>query len=352
MIAGELFVNLGIKGADKTVGALTAVRRGMQGIGAASLEAKASILAAFYALEKMISGSTALGASLTNLDAILGRGTAESLQRYQWAAKEAVRGADKGMEGLFKSISNAMAELLNTGKAPPWLASVMGATRGSDGFFGTNKDDLIRYQNRPGDFITDRLQPWRQQEKDHGRANIVKKSFGVDDLIDAAMQKGAFSRSQLNKAPVLKEKEIETLNDLGKAFDNFVTDFMRDMNRLNAFIGKFLFLKNIPAPFVEKKPKTKKKKSVGKPISFNTPAPGFSEKFLRDVAVFSKGAAQYAVTPAMKPANRTPHSVQNVNVKQDLHFQHEGKNAHETGNSVKKAINETYRAMAAQGQGA
>jgi hypothetical protein len=54
---------------------------------------------------------------------------------------------------------------------------------------------------------------------------------------------------------------------------------------------------------------------------------------------------------APKVAAPAGKSQQNINVNQNLHFQHDGKDHKKTGDSTHKAVKDAFRQMSAQGQG-
>ena len=87
MLAGEFFINLGIKGADKTLGELTNTQKGMEGLGASSLEAKAAVVALFYAMKQLVGLSANTGFSLHSFEAFTGIDH-KVLERYQYAARK------------------------------------------------------------------------------------------------------------------------------------------------------------------------------------------------------------------------------------------------------------------------
>ena len=54
LTVAEMFVNLGIKGSEKTVDAVNSVDKGISNIRSTSLEAKAAIVAMFYAIGRVV----------------------------------------------------------------------------------------------------------------------------------------------------------------------------------------------------------------------------------------------------------------------------------------------------------
>src|SRR5882672_10104653 len=106
---GDLYVNLGIKGSDKTVGQIEDTKKGMGELKSMSLEAKAAILAVAYGFEQMMSQSSRFGTHLSNLSTYLGL-PPKILQQYIWAGKQTGI-AKEQIEGTFKSLESIMANL-------------------------------------------------------------------------------------------------------------------------------------------------------------------------------------------------------------------------------------------------
>src|SRR5271165_1706586 len=87
MKAGELFVNLGIKGSDKAVESLKSVRENLKSITSTSLETKAGILGVMYALQQFTAQSNNVGMGLKqfeNLTELSG----DTLQRWQYIMRQ------------------------------------------------------------------------------------------------------------------------------------------------------------------------------------------------------------------------------------------------------------------------
>src|SRR5581483_1123829 len=98
---GDLFVELGIRGSEKTISAFTNVKQEMGGLASMSLEVKAAIVGALYALEQLVAHSNALGTNLATTSTVLGV-SAKTLQQYGYAALQVGSNLEE-VEGSFKS---------------------------------------------------------------------------------------------------------------------------------------------------------------------------------------------------------------------------------------------------------
>jgi hypothetical protein len=225
MQIAELFVTLGIKGAEKTVGALGEVKKGLGGIASMSLEAKAGILAAMYGLERMMSVSGAAGTGFTNFSALTGF-SAQALQKWQYAARQAGE-SNEEFTGSLKSVQNAMTNMLLGKGAPEGLGIVTKAV----GFDPKRARDSF--------YVMEQLQKAAQAlPKDVG--NNVLKSFGLSEGTIAAMRRNAFNPAAFAKAPAYSDKEIQSLDKSNIAWSNLGTQIQMAFGHFNAKHGQQL----------------------------------------------------------------------------------------------------------------
>lgn len=228
MIIADLFVNLGIKGAEKTVGALTGIEKSLKGLGSMSLEAKAAILGAMYALERLFSRSGQAGTDLTNFSALLG-GSTKTLQQYQYAARQ-VGVSNQETENTFKSLQSTMTKLRMGEGAPKGYAQVAMLTG------GITPQDVDRFMQNP-ELLLQKLQQYAQKEKRIGIRNEALKSFGLSDNMVAALSRNAFNPTTLQKAPTYSEKEISALDKANIAWSNLGTKIEMAIGHFNALHG-------------------------------------------------------------------------------------------------------------------
>lgn len=224
MNIAELFVNLGIKGADKTVGTLGSIKKGMGELGSTSIETKAAILGAMYGLERMMAISGAAGTNLTNFTALTGK-SAQDLQKWQFAARQAGVGADE-MAGSVKSVQNSMANMLLGKGAPEGIALLSKAVGGLD---PTKYRDTF--------YMLTQLQKGMQLMAPE-MGNMVGKSFGLSEGTIAAMRRNMFTPEMLAKAPTYSDKEIGSLDKSNIAWSNLNNKIQMAFGHFNAKHGQ------------------------------------------------------------------------------------------------------------------
>lgn len=383
LTAGEFFINLGIKGADKTIGALSNVKKGFGEITSTSLEAKAAILAAAYAFERLMAASGAVGTSLTNFGALTGV-SMKTLQQYQYAARQ-VGISNESMAGSFKSVQKTMNDMLRGKGAPEGMAMLKGKVG-----FDFNKAEDPKY-------VLDKLQQYAQAEKNVGLRNMTMRSFGLGDDVIAGMARNAFRPEVMGKAPTYGDKEIGQLdraniawsnlgNTIEMAFGHFnakhgmelVNDISKVTTQVIKLIEAFTTLAEklkvfqvlgkvfegwasifgLASQGVDKvtgaASSPKKREQLGADfMDFFKEMPSVFKAMGEDI--FGPSPAKPSVSPGMiapeVPKSSGGSTQQNVNVNQTLNFQHDGKDHKKTGDSTKKAIHDAYRQIPAQTQG-
>lgn len=227
MNIGELFVNLGITGADKTTKEIAGVQKGMSGLYDTSLEAKVAVVGAMYALERLFATSGAAGTNLTNFNATLGV-SAQTLQKYQGAARE-VGVSNQAVEASFRSLQSAATKTLLGKGAPEGLARVASITG------GITTRDLEEYQKAPELFLQ-KLQQYAQKEGNAGLRNEILKSFVGEDMA-AALTRDAFNAKSLARAPTYSDHEIAALDQANIAWSKLGTHIQIAVGQFNARHG-------------------------------------------------------------------------------------------------------------------
>lgn len=411
MKIAELFVDLGVQGSDKTVGALTGMKKNMGGVASASLEAKVAILGAMYALERMFSQSGQAGTNLTNFTAILGV-SAKTLQQYQFAARQAGV-ANSEVEGTFKSLQGVMTKTLMGEGAPKGLARVAMLTG------GVTVEDIKKFAEQP-QLLIQKLQEYSQKETNAGLRNEVLKSFGVGDGMIAAFQRNAFTPEMLAKAPTYSDSEIKSLDKANIAWGNLGNKIEMAFGRFNAKHGGQLVedigritdkVIGLTEAFMKLAEKLKIFEVIGKVFEGwgtifdgitqaadtfeNKKEGGFFEKLFKvetsapkdqngtvgDISAtikkheqvksaierlnieraragdaplpipgFAPGNSSLApAVPALPPAASA--APNNIEVNQTLNFNHDGKDAKRTGDNLKQSVRDAFKQLPSQSQG-
>lgn len=223
MNAGELFVNLGIKGSEKTVGALSGVTKGLGEAKSMSIEAKAAILGAVYAFERMMANSSKAGTDLTNFAALTGL-AAKDLQQWQWAAMQAGDSTEDFTSSL-KGVQQSVNNMLLNKSAPEYIGLIaknvknFDPTKLRDTFYLMTKLQEAA-QNMPADLGTTML-----------------RSFGLGDPTIAAMRRNAFTPDQFAKAPIYGDKEVASLDKANIAWTNLGNKVEMAFGHFNAKHG-------------------------------------------------------------------------------------------------------------------
>lgn len=225
---GELFVSLGVKGSEKTVGAITTVKDGLKGIASTSLETKAAIVASIYAIERLFQASSQRGTALENFNALTGVAT-KTVQQYQWAAQQVGVSNDE-VSNSFLSLQKNMTKTLLGKGAPEGLG--MFARKGGN----VTAEDIARYQEHPEELLQ-KLQQYAQTEKNKGLRNEVLSSFGLGNNMISALDRNAFRPEVLNKAPTYNDAQIASLDKANAGWKNLGTTVEMIFGKLNAKHG-------------------------------------------------------------------------------------------------------------------
>lgn len=210
MQIAELFVSLGVKNSDKTIGALTQVKTGLSSVASTSLEAKAAIIGAMYALEQLMSQSAARGTELSNFNALTGI-SIKQLQQWQYAARQAGE-SNEQFAGTVKGIQEKMADMkLNAGQPDklPLLASAVG--------FDVKK----AFDEKTGAFyVLKKAQELVDTNVPVDVQNKILKSFNIDEGTIAGLRKHVFTQQNFNKAPIYGDKEVDQLAKVNVLWSN------------------------------------------------------------------------------------------------------------------------------------
>lgn len=229
--AGELFINLGIKGADKTIGAISSTKKGMGELASTSIEAKAAILGALYGLERLMAHSGQLGTSLVNASTTLDM-QKKTLQQYQYAARQA-GASNEEMIGSFKSLQTAMAQVdLNKGM-PEYLKLIttrLAAVGESVNI--ADKDNIPKMMQYFSHYA--QLKGVSAREK-----QLALGQFFSPEII-AGMMRGNFNPAELVKAPTLSDATLEQNNKINIAWSNLHNKIEQATAKFNARHGKQL----------------------------------------------------------------------------------------------------------------
>lgn len=237
--AGEFFVELGIKGAEGTLGALGKTNSAFADLKTMSIEAKAAILAALYGIEKLVSSSGELGTTLKNFSTISGVST-DVLQRYQFQA-EKVGVANQSLQNSFKHVQESMLGIRAGEGLPKWMAAIVTslAQRGVD----LGPDFVARAQKDPA-LAFQAMQKYAlipDKEIDRSTKAITLQQAGWSPDVVTAMLRGVFTPEKLAAVPssaILSGNEIDKLDALRARWDSLITEIEIFLAKMTArFLG-------------------------------------------------------------------------------------------------------------------
>lgn len=223
--AGEMFINLGIKGADKTFGDLMKTNDAMKDLRSVSIETKAAILAVLYGIEKLVTTSGQLGTTLKNFSTISGV-SADTIQRYEFQAKKAGV-ANEALRNSFLKVQESMMNIRAGEGLPKWLAAIIttlaqrGVDLGPDFVARAQKDPTLAFQ------AMEKYAQIPDKDIDRSTRAITLQQAGWDPAVITAMMKGLFSPEKLSSVPnsaILKSGEIDKLDALRARWDILITE--------------------------------------------------------------------------------------------------------------------------------
>lgn len=198
MNVGELFVNLGVKGTDKTLNAFVQVKSGLSGIASTSLEAKAAIAGMLYGIEQLMSSSAQLGTNLVNFNALTGENI-EKLSRLGNAAKLGGSSLEE-LESSMQNIQKIMTQFQSIGQMP----------QGAQLFFG--KTNFDREKAGDLDYVLDKLREFSKMKEFPGLRNLVANQMGISGNLLAAMNRGFLDPDKLSRMPHINESQARALD--------------------------------------------------------------------------------------------------------------------------------------------
>jgi hypothetical protein len=366
MTIAELFVELSVKGSDKTVNAFKSVKTSLGEVKSMSLEAKAAILAAVYGLERMMSQGAQTGTNLTNFTALTNL-SAKSLQQWKWAAQQAgVQGEE--FTGSLKSVQDNVSKMLAGGGAPKGL----GLIANSVGIDPKKLQDTF--------YMMEKFQEFAQKNKST-LATDALKSMGLSEGVIAGMRRNVFTQDNFKKAPIYGDGEIKQLDKVKTAYANLGTNIEMAFGRFTAKHGlqivtdltkitkavldladammklgaKLKVFEGFTASIdgitkimrlasgesldeVMKDDNKNKKRHLGQGTWWMNAIEGVQDKILEQ----RDNSYKYDGVPELSK-NRHGGGASSLVVNQNLNFQHDGKDAQKTGKSTHDAVQKAYR---------
>ena len=229
MPIGEMFLNLGIKGTQATLGALNYVKTSIGEIGSMSFTAKAGIVGMFYAIQQFTATSAQAGTNITNFTNLIGI-SGQTLQQYQYAAAQVGISNDE-MAGTFKNVQQVMTTMRFGKGAPEGMAMLMQTLNAAGSNFDPNR------AKTDTEYVMRKLQEYANLEKDISKRNLVMKSFGAGENVISAMSRNTFSSANLAKAPTFSDREVSQLDKINAAWIRLGIQIKMAVGQFNAKYG-------------------------------------------------------------------------------------------------------------------
>lgn len=207
MTIAELFVNLGVKGANATGKALGAIDKGLGEIASSSLAAKAAVAGVIFGMERLTGFASQVGMDLYKFGISTGLSTTE-LQKWQYSAMRFDVSASD-MAGAIQNVQNAMTEMKLTGNAPAGL----GLLASKVGFDTKRIDDTY--------YVMGKLEQFAKSVPPDIAKNVLQ-SFGVGGNNMLTMLR-VVNRDvdKINNKDIITQKQIKQLADINKAWKDF-----------------------------------------------------------------------------------------------------------------------------------
>ena len=221
----DLFVTLGVKGSEKTVEAFAKVKSGLGEIASTSLETKAAILGAVYALEQLTAGAAQRGAHLENLAAYLETDT-KFLQQWSYAAQQGSI-SNEEFEGTLVSIQNKI-KAYRANEALPKGSAIFAQETGFDFTKNFKLEDIFP-----------KLLEFAKNTQ-YSKENIetILEAWGFTPNEIGAAFKDKFKEANVGAAPFISNKENSQLAKVNVEWENLETKVKMFIGHLTAKDGE------------------------------------------------------------------------------------------------------------------
>lgn len=231
-----MFVNLGVKGSEKTMDALGSVKRGLTGIKDMSLEAKAAYAAAFYAIGRLVTESGQFGTNLKNLNALTGVST-KTFQQYAYAMKLAGFSGNEAAQAIDKIQS--MIYRMQMGKGSPAEMALAYQHLINAGVKMSSMEWSIWGKN-PELFLQRMAQFSQLKNIPEYIKTQLMRGIGFDDAAIATMKRGFTAQKYLNQAPLSSPGEIKQLDLANREWIKLHANIDRAFQKFTAAHGQQL----------------------------------------------------------------------------------------------------------------
>ncbi len=224
MKVADLFVDITLKGGNKVADGLSGVKNWLTDITASGLAAKAAIIGAVYALERMTKASGQFGNDVKNLSVLTGIDTTKI---QQWAEYMRLGGASaEDAHQALLAASKTQAEIAK-GNYPSGLGRILSVTQ-------TNLQDVI---NNPLKFAEMVKKYIETSKEDISLINNAVESVGGTAGFITAVRRNPGKDIYNIKANIADENQIKKLAQVNQAWSDFEKTLSRFRDTLTADWG-------------------------------------------------------------------------------------------------------------------
>lgn len=205
MKIAQLFVNLGIQGANQTQKALKDVKGTLGEISTQGLAVKAGLLGAMYGMEQMMTSSMKTGNSLRTFAENTGL-SMRRLQQFDFATRQA-GGKAGAFQQAIESLQNSLTEMSLSGQQPKFLGIL-------SQYVGAFKPEVLK---DPFAMIL------KLQEFVHkAPPSLTKNLLGgiINDDVLKALHEGKYTDRIFKQAPIISERQANQLEKVNVVWSN------------------------------------------------------------------------------------------------------------------------------------
>lgn len=231
MKIGQLFINLGIQGAEKAVGALGGVRKGLADVTSLSTEAKVGILGVFYGLERLTSESNRVGLGLQNFEKLTGL-SSDALQRWQFLMRQGGVSAEETTQNV-QSLQKALAQIALNKGAPQGITALANVLGGID-----------HKKLQDPFYFLDRMREYARVVKEKGGGapveavmNDILGSFSLSPGFIAQLKTSQVDLQKVRPSELYSSKEQTALARMSVQWSNLGNQIEKSVGRLNVQFG-------------------------------------------------------------------------------------------------------------------
>lgn len=206
MNVADLFVNIGVKGKGQAFEALSTVNKGLESVASSGLLAKAALVGALYAFERLTNASGERGTALQKFANFTGLST-DMLQKWQVVLRQAGVSAEDTTQA-FQGLQAKMIDML-AGKGAPAGFSIISKAVGID-----------PSKVRDTAYMMEKMREYAHKEpnKDWANQQLMSMGFGPDFIQGLRTSKMALS--EVKPSQILSSSEIAKLNQVDVAWKN------------------------------------------------------------------------------------------------------------------------------------